>query len=421
MKIYACLPEKLCAESESLRNELHESLTEFYGRFSPSDIEFFTASDDTASIYIMDSALNSYFDSLIVLAIERIINVPVNVKLNYKKLNPNFRPSERKQKAPIKNAEAKENDKASKLEEFDDRKLSLNYHAEDPLYTFDQLILPEKTRRKIYEAINMILPEIKHKVFNEWGLRHIVPHTVSALSFYGPPGTGKSMAAEAIAHKLGKKIIRASYADITSKYFGEGSKMIKAVFHEALCQDAVLFIDEADSLLSKRLNDPSDGSGNAINSMRSQLLIALEQFEGIVIFATNLVVNYDRAFISRLISIEIPPPDFHGRKAIWEQHLTGSGINIPLADDVNIDELARRYDENFYGREIKKAVIRACVSAAISNRDTLTQEDFMTACMNIKTEAADVTRASDYTQSKTILTPSQQKALKNTMQRLIIK
>lgn len=235
MKIYACLPEKLCAESESLRNELHESLTEFYGKFSPSDIEFFTSLDDTASIYIMDSALNSHCDSLIVRAIERIINVPVNVKLNYKKLNPNFRPSDRKQKAPVKNAEAKENDKDSKLEEFDDRKLSLNYHAEDPLYTFDQLILPEKTSRKIHEAINMILPEVKHKVFNEWGLRHIVPHAVSALSFYGPPGTGKSMAAEAIAHKLGKKIIRASYADITSKYFGEGSKMIKAVFHEALC------------------------------------------------------------------------------------------------------------------------------------------------------------------------------------------
>lgn len=276
-------------------------------------------------------------------------------------------------------------------------------------------------RRKVHEAINMILPEVKHKVFNEWGLRHIVPHAVSALSFYGPPGTGKSMAAEAIAHKLGKKIIRASYADITSKYFGEGFKMIKAVFHDALCQDAVLFIDEADSLLSKRLNDPSDGSGNAINSMRSQLLIALEQFEGIVIFATNLVVNYDRAFISRLISIEIPPPDFHGRKAIWEQHLTGSGINVPLADDVNIDELAKRYDENFYGREIKKAVIRACVSAVVGKRETLTQEDFMTACMNIKSEAADVTRASDYTQSKTILTSSQQKALKNTMQRLITK
>ena len=83
MKIYVCLPEKLCGRSDEIRRELHESLTEFYGRFSLSDIEFFTS--DNASIYIMDSALRSDYDSLVVHAIERIINAPVNVKLNYQK------------------------------------------------------------------------------------------------------------------------------------------------------------------------------------------------------------------------------------------------------------------------------------------------------------------------------------------------
>ncbi len=64
------------------------------------------------------------------------------------------------------------------------------------------------------------------------------------------------------------------------------------------------FFDEADSLLSKRLTSVSQGSEQAINSMRSQLLICLEEFRGIVIFATNLVINYDQAFLTRLISVE---------------------------------------------------------------------------------------------------------------------
>ena len=69
--------------------------------------------------------------------------------------------------------------------------------------------------------------------------------------------------------------------------------------------------------------------------MRSQLLICLEQFRGIVIFATNLVVNYDRAFLSRLISIEFRVPDATARRAIWERHLRGEGLRSPLADDVD--------------------------------------------------------------------------------------
>ena len=84
-------------------------------------------------------------------------------------------------------------------------------------------------------------------------------------------------------------------------------------------------------------------------------MISLERFRGIVIFATNLVVNYDRAFLSRLISIEFPQPDFEARQAIWERHLRGEGLRIPLGDDVNTDELAGKYD-TFCGHEIKNAV-----------------------------------------------------------------
>ena len=392
MKIYVCLPEKLCGRSDEIRRELHESLTEFYGRFSLSDIEIFTS--DNACVYVMESSLRSDYDSLVVHAIERIINAPVNVKLNYQKLNPNFRPSSKKPDVKPKTEPEKKNDE--KLEEFDYKKLSLNYHAEEPHYTFKQVILPKKTLDEILDAAATI--QVEEKVFDEWGLRSIIPYAASAMSFYGPPGTGKTMAAEAVASMLDKKIIRASYADIESKYHGEGPKMVKAIFMAAEREDAVLFLDESDSLLSKRLTDVRSGSEQAINSMRSQLLMCLEQFRGIVIFATNLVVNYDSAFLSRLISIEFPKPDTEARRAIWERHLRGEGLRIPLSDDVDVNELAEKYD-TFCGREIKNAVKDACVRAAKSESEPITQKDLLESSEKVKNEAEKVANASDHTQS----------------------
>ena len=193
------------------------------------------------------------------------------------------------------------------------------YVPVEPAYSFDRVILPDDVLEKIESAINILRYE--RKVFQEWGLYEIQPNPSSSLSFFGPSGTGKTMAAEAIAEKLGKKILKVSYADVESKYHGEGPKMVKAIFLAAEKEDAVLFFDEADSLLSKRLTNVSQGSEQAINSMRSQLLICLEEFKGIVIFATNLVVNYDNAFLTRLISVEFKNPDATTRKRIWDSEL----------------------------------------------------------------------------------------------------
>lgn len=283
--------------------------------------------------------------------------------------------------------------------DFDYKKRAENYTAVDPEYSFDRVILHDSVRERIDEALNTF--KYQSKVFDEWGLREIEPHPSAALSFYGASGTGKTMAAEAIANKLGKKILRVSYADIESKYHGEGPKMVKAIFYAAERDGAVLFIDEADSLLSKRLTNVSSGSDQAINSMRSQLLISLERFEGIVIFATNLVVNYDNAFLTRLVSIEFLKPDAEARKKIWEVHTKPIGhskLNIPLADDFCIDELAEKYD--FCGREIKKAVISACIRAAINQQPVVRQCDFLCACDKIVEEENALKNAKDYTSSE---------------------
>ena len=396
MKIFICSPDNDESRQKDLSAKLCESLEKFYGKINLSDIEFFTG--DKKVVYIMNESLRDDSDSEIINIIRGLIGQDSDVKLNYSRVNPNFKPM---------NTEPPKESNHNKDSEFDYKKLSLNYHAEEPRYTFEQVILPEATLNRIKESADMISSDVREIVFTEWGLNNIVPHAASAMSFYGPPGTGKTMAAEAVANYLKKKIIRASYADIESKYHGEGPKMVKAIFMAAARDDAVLFIDESDSLLSKRLTNVTDGSAQAINSMRSQLLISLEQFNGVVIFATNLVVNYDKAFLSRLISIEFPVPDFKARENIWQRHLYGEGIKIPFDDSVNIDELAGKY-YSFCGREIKNAVIYACVSEAVKVRHDklsrekmkISQEDLINACEKVKRESQKVLMASDHTVSQ---------------------
>ncbi|MBQ5989213.1 MAG: ATP-binding protein [Oscillospiraceae bacterium] len=303
----------------------------------------------------------------------------------------------------------------SDIQEFDYQRLSKNYKPVDPAYTFDRVILPQKVKDRIEESLAIVLCE--RKVFDEWGLSVIQPNPSSALNFYGPSGTGKTMAAEAIANKLNKKILKASYADIESKFHGEGPKMVKAIFMAAQNEDAVLFIDESESLLSKRLTNVTQGSEQAINSMRSQLLICLEEYKGIVIFATNLFVNYDQAFRTRLINVEFVKPDLECRKKIWDVHISGNGIKIPLASDVDTQDLAEKYD--FCGRDIRKSVITACVSVAMKNGDTVTHSDFLSACEKVKEEEEGFKKAEDYSSSKRIPTEEQQDLIKSAIKNKI--
>ncbi|MCD7810944.1 MAG: AAA family ATPase [Ruminococcus sp.] len=351
---------------------------------------------------------------------KKVFQVKLNNYLNrafgsevttFVKLETNFNPDSilTNSKKAVPNAE---NYSDSRIE-LDYEKRAKMFEPKEPKYTFDRVILPESVLEKIEESLAIL--ECENKVFKEWGLYTIQPNPSSALSFYGPSGTGKTMAAEAIASKLHKKILRVSYADIESKYHGEGPKMVKAIFLAAEKEDAVLFIDESDSLLSKRLTNVTQGSEQAINSMRSQLLICLEEFKGIVIFATNLVVNYDQAFLTRLISIEFVKPDADCREKIWNVHIKGDDIHIPLADDVDTKALAEQFA--FCGREIRKSVISACVSAAMHGRDILTQDDFVRASQKIQAEEERLAKAEDHTAAskKTNLTPNQENFLKDAM------
>lgn len=424
MKIYIGINNNISEViKRKISSEIVSSLKKYYGKFSEDDVKYYINDNlNTIDVFIMDQAKYSGYEKVISDLLKVIINKNigdgiVNVALNYNAFDPNFDPTVSLNSSAAekvqKEFEEKNKSGKSKSDEFDYDKLSENYHAEDPHYSFEQVILPENLKTQIEEAVGTIL--VEHQVFDEWGLRTIIPNASSALSFYGPPGTGKSMAAEAIAQKLGKKILRATYADIESKFHGEGPKMVKAIFRAAERDDAVLFLDESDSLLSKRLTNVTDGSAQAINSMRSQLLICLEQFKGIVIFATNLVVNYDKAFLSRLINIEFVKPDADARYAIWYQHLKGKGLCIPLAEDVNIHELAEKYE--FCGREIKNSVKDACVITAIAKEPYVSQANLMKAAEKTKVEYEKVMSAEDHTVAKKQLSEETKNVLKDAMQK----
>ncbi len=251
------------------------------------------------------------------------------------------------------------------------------YKARAPLFDFDFLVVPDEVTDALLSAVDLL--KVEQTVFDTWNLRSIEPFPRSALNFHGPSGTGKTLAAHAIASYLSKPILPVSYAEIESKYVGDAPKNIEAVFHAAERDDAVLFVDEADSLLSKRLLDVSQGAEQAINSMRSQLLICMERYSGVAIFSTNLVENYDQAFQTRMRYVHFPLPDADCRKRIWDRHLPSQ---LPLSQDVSTQALAEI--EDVCGRDIKNAVIDAALRAARGGHARIAQSALVEAIERVK-------------------------------------
>lgn len=251
------------------------------------------------------------------------------------------------------------------------------YQSRKPFFDFDFLVVPEDLRESLLSAIDLVTYE--NLVFDQWNLRSIEPFPRTALNLHGPPGTGKTLAAHALASYVQRPILMANYGQVESKFVGDGAKNVEALFFAAERDEAVLFIDEADSLLSRRLTNVTQGAEQAINSMRSQLLVCLEHFRGVVIFSTNLVENYDRAFETRVRNLYFPLPDYEARLQIWKRHLPAQ---LPLHQDVSIESLAKI--EDVCGRDIKSAVLDAALRAARMGKGILDAGDLESAMQRVK-------------------------------------
>ena len=234
-----------------------------------------------------------------------------------------------------------------------------------PKLSFNDVILPEATRRAIEQALTQVRQH--DLIFRDWGLgERYTTGLALAFNFAGPPGTGKTICAEAIAHALGRRLLVVRYAEVESMWMGQAPKNVSKLFRAARDENAVLLFDEADSIAARRSRSPDQASTREANTVVNVLLEELESFRGVVIFATNLAANFDPAFERRIrTQILFETPGAAERERIWRAQVHPR--RTPLHADVDFRRLAQLYEVN--GGDIRNAVLKAASAAALEPAD----------------------------------------------------
>src|SRR5579859_5783029 len=278
--------------------------------------------------------------------------------------------------------QAKNDDQAQKNGEMPEdltARMTL-FTPEAPRRHLSDLVLTPATERQLRTALAKI--EYHDRLYHDWGLETIHPEGQGiAINLYGPPGTGKSFGAEAIADHLKAPMIRVDYAQIESRFVGDTPKNITAAFEAAKTSSAVLFFDEADSVLSRRATNITQAADYGVNVSRSTLLLQLDSFEGIVLFATNLAANYDPAFVRRILAhVYFPLPDEDALTRLWRYHLPAQ---MPLQPEVTPEALASR-SAGLRGGEVLNVVILAAAAAVEQSESAVGLSHFEDALAQVR-------------------------------------
>ena len=228
-------------------------------------------------------------------------------------------------------------------------------------FTFDDLVLPDYTRKGIEDFIFEATERVQF--WEQPAAKRLFPQGRSLIGlFTGSPGTGKTMAAQVIAAALQLDLFRIDLSNVVSKYIGESSKNIERILARAKNMNVVLLFDEADSLFGKR-TDIKDAHDRYANTDTNYLLQAIESYPGIVILASNKKSNIDTGFTRRLrYLLEFPKPDAAHRLLIWKKIISEMADNKTLARlETELARLSTLME--ITGAQIKQAVLSALFMA----------------------------------------------------------
>jgi SpoVK/Ycf46/Vps4 family AAA+-type ATPase len=242
------------------------------------------------------------------------------------------------------------------------RKLAKLARKIAPHYTWDDIVLPPDRLEQLREICNYV--KYRARVYDEWGFdRKLSLGKGLNVLFAGPSGTGKTMAAEIMAGELGLDLYKIDLSTVVSKYIGETEKNLARIFAEAETSNAILFFDEADALFGKR-SEVRDSHDRYANIEISYLLQRMEEYEGVVILATNLRKNMDDAFVRRMhFTVEFPFPSEPYRRRIWEKIWPE---DTPRSPELDLDFVARRFE--MAGGNIRNVALAAAFLAADDGR-----------------------------------------------------
>jgi AAA family ATPase, CDC48 subfamily len=230
--------------------------------------------------------------------------------------------------------------------------------------TYDDIGGLDDELKRIMEMIELPL---KHpELFDRMGIS-----APKGVLLYGPPGTGKTLIAEAVANEAGASFYAVRGPEIMGRYYGQSEESLRKLFEEAKNNaPSIIFLDEIDSIAPKR----DSANGEVERRIVAQLLTLMDGMGGrgdvIVIGATNREDSVDAALrrpgrFDR--EIEVGVPNRGGRKDILEVHTR----DMPLGDDVNIDELATM-TQGFVGADLASLARESamkCLSKNISKLD----------------------------------------------------
>ncbi len=239
-----------------------------------------------------------------------------------------------------------------------------------PKVTFDDVAGVNEAKQELQEVVEFLKNPRK---FQALGAK--IPRGVLLL---GPPGSGKTLLARAVAGEAGVPFFHISGSDFVEMFVGVGASRVRDLFDTAKAnRPSLVFIDEIDAVGRQRGAGLGGGHDEREQTL-NQLLVEMDGFDPnsgvILIAATNRPDVLDPALLrpgrfDRRVVVD--NPDAEGRKAILQVHTKGK----PLADDVNLDSLARR-TPGFSGADLANLVNEAALLAARRDKTKITMDEF---------------------------------------------